>query len=250
MIFTRSKILISLLIFSLNLNASQRAYIEKTHSYQEGDEFVTEIFFDKPLDFKAVSTEFINQTIQVNIPSGFLKKPYKKSIQNDKVRSLYMYQADKNTLRARIIYKKPIKASDFLGKVSIAYTDRLLRIYVKQGPNKIATRPSPTASPKERTLAQTAKVSPVSKKASQKTQSSLFQELLIATSFFFVLLIVFVMLRNRRKSFIKNPLKNHFTYSIDVIYQHYLGPGKSLTVVKVGEERLLLGVTEKKHFIH
>ena len=254
-----------------------KSYLEDVYSYQEKDWFVTELIFDKPIKFEEVSVEYIRATVQVNVPGGFLKKPYSKRVQNEKVKSLYIYQPDTNTLRARVIYKKPIKAESFKGKVNISFGSRMLRISVKQEASKataapvlakvkkedinrhekldrdvtfkneekplVASKATPPKQEKVETVDLMSSDAPVIKSSVKEGSSALFYKTFVALVFL-MLLVAGFFLWQRRRLFLKNTLRGHFNNSIEVLYQYYLGPKKNLVVVKVLNETFLLGVTE------
>ncbi len=252
----------------------ETSYLEDFYSYQEKDWFITELIFDNTIDFEKVSVDYINQTVQVNIPGGFLKKPFVKKIKNDKVKSIYIYQFNKKILRTRIIYQKKFQAKDFSGKVNLSFSSHMLRIAIKQGANRSFTAPllattkglKRTGESKFRKTTKNSqkfrkkvlsKKNPSQEFSSQKAlqlkkpsklESLNHKQSSFLSKFFgllsFLLLGTLLLLFWKKKNVFTPPLFKNKNYSMEIIHQHYLGTKKSLSIVKIGDEFLLLGITD------
>lgn len=267
---------ISLLIGG-NSFAAGRPNLMDIRSFSDKDAFVVELKFDKPVTEAGISTEYIKETIQVNIPNGFLAAGLRTAkIGNGQVDTLYTYQADKNTLRSRIIMRKGLMAEKFKGAVAVIPEGNFLRIRVVDGETKttaqildaapvlpqalkseIAQELKPEAFPVMTTAApETAIVEPTTptapveeskipvlskgKAKSMKAESSL-KNLVIAVVAVaaFALLMFFIS-----KQWVKVGRKNIKANQIKIITQHYLAPRKSLAIIRVAGESILIGITD------
>ncbi len=234
---------------------------EIEHS-EQGDRFLVEYIFDQKVP-DTYSLEFINSTIQVDLSGAELanKKRF-TSIEDERVKNLYTYQLKDDLLRMRINYKEQFTAEDFKERVSVNLFDNRMIVEVKDGrgamPEKV-TKPifeknalkvsaADFSEPKPKAIAKTdenkkeyeipvfLKTEP--KKA--KAKSSFWKRLLYSLGILAVLSVFgFFGLRQWKKSRIANP-----GTSIKVITQHYLGPKKSLAVVRIAGESILIGVTD------
>jgi cell division septation protein DedD len=122
------------LIFLLSASswAFAQPQLENVIVSHTSDEFVSELVFDQPVKDDQVSVEFINKTIQVDIPG--LKIPEGKRlnrVNHSKVKSVFTYQASNRTLRTRIIYKPSEQnAERYEGFVQVAADGNRLKISV------------------------------------------------------------------------------------------------------------------------
>ena len=281
---------------------TQLSYLQDFYAYQEQEYFVVELEFDNPHSFEETSLEYINSTVQVNVPQGFLKKPFSKKIKNHKVKNVYVYQVDSSVLRVRVIYKEGIKAKDFEGKVNLSYNSHRIRIAIQQGASpdpvfayggdvenkasveqpttgsdtpsqktpevpqtkdvvtkasleenntelktkvsekKVADKEIPVvAKNKKRIVAAQKTKTPSLQSASVQSESYLLKSFLFLSLLFTSFLGFFIWYRKKKKS---SPSSAHFQADIKVLANHYLGPKKNLTVIQVGDEIILLGVTD------
>ena len=91
--------------------------------------FQADLVFNQPVDPGNVELEYINQTVQVNIPGAhFLSGKFFRKVENDRVKSIFTYQPSQNLLRTRIIHNDSIKADDLKGFVSIEANGNILSI--------------------------------------------------------------------------------------------------------------------------
>ncbi|RME16387.1 MAG: hypothetical protein D6797_04620, partial [Bdellovibrio sp.] len=92
---------------------------------------IENIVLENPIDSSDVTVEFINQTIQVNIPGVSLpQKKYYMKIDHKKAKSIYSYQESQNNFRTRIIYKKPILAKNLKRFVKVTGEGNQLKVIV------------------------------------------------------------------------------------------------------------------------
>tara|TARA_B100000749_G_scaffold280894_1_gene280476 strand:- start:27893 stop:29125 length:1233 start_codon:yes stop_codon:yes gene_type:complete len=139
----------------LSVPAHAKVVLEAVNAYTMGDVFYTELNFSEPVSKEEVSVEFINRTVQLDIPDAtWAKEPFSRKVEHDRVRSIYTYNANGKSARARLIQKKPFKAEELLGHVEMEEQGN--RILVKvfnpslNMPAKIPPRPTvsrPTIKP-------------------------------------------------------------------------------------------------------
>ncbi len=266
---------ISLLISGISF-AADRSNLLDIRSFSDKDAFVVELKFDKAVAESEISTEYIKETIQVNIPNGFLATGMRSAkIGNGHVDTLYTYQADKNTLRNRIIMRKGLMAEKFKGGVAVIPEGNTIRIRIVDSETKTAaqildsapvlpqalkseiaqelksetlpvmtavtaaTVPAPEAAP---VLIEEAKI-PVLSKGKAKSMKSEYslRNLVVAVTAIaaFALLMFFIS-----KQWVKTGRKNLKANQIKVITQHYLAPRKSLAIIRVAGESILIGITD------
>jgi flagellar protein FliO/FliZ len=88
--------------------------------------------FDSPISDDDVKIEYINQTVQLEIPNGAVPNgKLRKSLRSSKVKSVYSYQLNKKTMRTRIIYEKPVQANMFEGFVYVKSEGNKLKIKIE-----------------------------------------------------------------------------------------------------------------------
>lgn len=255
--------------------AVDRLNLLDIRSFSDKDAFVVELKFDKPVPETGINTEYIKETIQVSIPNGFLAAGLRSAkIGNGQVDTLYTYQADKTTLRNRIIMRKGLMAEKFKGGVAVISEGNLLRIRVVDSETKTAAQildaapvlpqalkseiaqelkeeslPAMTTASAISTPEVTAQASveeskiPVLNKGKAKTMKTEYslKNLGIAAVVIaaFALLMFFVS-----KQWVKIGRKNLKANQIKVITQHYLAPRKSLAIIRVAGESILIGITD------
>lgn len=126
--------------------ASKLANYEAINLKDDGKTQIIELTFDRPVDAKGVVTEYINQTIQLYIPGSKIDGKKFEDVENSKLKSFYSYQLGKKGIRTRLIYKEPVKASDFKGRIKFSSHKNKLRIEVNhQG---VATQLAMSSLPK------------------------------------------------------------------------------------------------------
>lgn len=263
-------------------NASDVVLKDVTTSVKDG-KTVVQYTFDSRIDPRKVSYDFINDTVQVDVPNAFIEEKKRfTNVTDEKIKNLYSYQLDKKTLRLRINYKDGNTASEFQGAVNTAFNDNVMSVIIDDGrvPLKAAATlpakpinvvkvedltgeaevevveaPTPIATAQELAENET----PVNTKVDTTNLAESEIPVLQATeakeakksgSFLFRLMSSFVILGLfamgmflLRKKWSKTQLKNPHTH-IKVLTQHYLGPKKSLAIISVAGESILIGVTE------
>lgn len=107
------------LVFSNSIYASA-TNLEKAEAYTRGSEILAEFNFDQVVSAENAKIEFINETIQVDLKNASIPQgKFSQKIQDKKATSLFVYQAEPEILRARIIFKKDVQASQYQNHVSI-----------------------------------------------------------------------------------------------------------------------------------
>jgi flagellar protein FliO/FliZ len=298
------------LIFLLSASswAFAQPQLENVIVSHTSDEFVSELVFDQPVKDDQVSVEFINKTIQVDIPG--LKIPEGKRlnrVNHSKVKSVFTYQASNRTLRTRIIYKPSEQnAERYEGFVQVAADGNRLKISVtdpeigmstqlpekeipvipptdlEKGHEAIQLKSSKELSPEEIVAKEIGALSapadekqendsgsdsskgklqsenkmaknaardaeenvPLFKASAAKSPSkaeSPWMRILMSLS---IITVVGVGMIFFGKWWSKRYKRNEMGTKIQVLTQHHIGPKKSLTIVRVAGESILLGVTE------
>lgn len=304
--------IIKLIIF-VSVSYSAMAFadpqLESVNSSFKDGFFETELNFDSPVDAKNVKVEFINQTVQVDIPNANFEtgKNYQK-IDNEKIKSVLTYQPKNQLLRTRVIYNKPFLAKELEGLVDVDAEGHQLRIKIFEASSlpikpakKITVTPSDLGSDSksisntskiqsefdfkedvEKTLEQgliaatnqentnitnksndkksavverknkkstknkevASELLPVfsnKQKKSTSSESSL-TKMLISLG---VIAVFALALTLFGRWWSKGKTKTLDTTKIRVLTQHYLGPKKSLLIVQVAGESILIGMTDQ-----
>jgi len=247
------------------------ATLQKVNSYSKDGAFYTELSFDQDVSADVVSLDYINETVQVNLSNTTMAKSISTKVSDEKVSSVYTYKLDDGSVRSRIIYKKGIQASDFQSVTTSEVNGN--KIVVKVADRAPAAAATTTASDKvsDEDLAQAAQwiedadkttalaetkaleakanenkketeipvLTAKTPDASAKQSSSTSRVIL---SLGLVLGLLFGSSVFLKKFLKKTPLKKNS--QIKVLTQHYLGPKKSLAIIRVAGESMLIGVTD------
>lgn len=258
------------LLIAGNVALSANINLQDIKSTEEKDAFVVDLKFDRPASDLGVTTEYINETIQINIPGAHLKSGmHSLPINNGRVKMLYTYQASADQLRSRIILRKGLSAEIFKENVTITPLANSLRIKVASTSPKTAaetldaspvlpaglkteidqTLKSELQTPvdnkeplmESKAIVEEAKIPVLDKpKAKIKAESPWDKVAMIAGALLiFVLAMTFI-----GKQWTKAGRKNLKHNQIKVITQHYLAPRKSLAIIRVAGESILIGITD------
>lgn len=131
-ILSRVSVFAWVLGFSVLSAANQPAIVDVKSAREKG-QFVTELKFDRPLLREEFSVDFINETVQINIPGAVVKGGKRfDNLKDKEVRSLFTYQPEKDLLRHRIILKKGNSALKYEDQVSLMTSGNTLKIKVGQ----------------------------------------------------------------------------------------------------------------------
>lgn len=250
---------LALLLFLLPQIGHAKIFLEDVKHYQKGNHFITELDFDRSFDISKVKLDYINQTIQVDIPKGFLRSANSQKVSgSDKVNLIYTYQATPRTLRTRIIYNKPFLAKNLKGKVHFEKKGSSLRIKIKDTvllPEKKAVT-AKKEKPKKvitslRTVAQKAQraknLKPVAVvKAQEETKSSsVYWQVFVTLLLIVVAALSGVFFLRQRKG----PGDDIEAYwakqdkDIKVLTKQSLTDEKTLVLIEYKGEEILLGMT-------
>lgn len=296
---------IALLLTSFLGFANEPANLLEVAPRQEKQGFVTELKFDKPVQADSLNVQFINETVQIDIPGvQFPGKQKSSKISNPLVKSVYTYQMENDTIRSRIIYKG-VSAESFKDAVQVFSDGNNLRFVIGSHPEKAAAAeakagaaivaPLTTAAAnkedamlgmgpatlvaeekKENVIAaenlvpnvaeaavagaattEAAPVKMTAEEIAKKTENEIpvlanaGKKEAASSSTSKVLLTVGVLLLTILAGFVGLKKwsgkvgKNLKQTQIKVLTQHYLGPKKSLAIVRVAGESILIGVTDQ-----
>lgn len=260
------------------------ATLKKVSSYAKDGAFYAELTFDQPVSSDKVSLDFINETVQVNLSNTTMDKSISTKVSDEKVRSIYTYKLDDDSSRARIIYKNGIEASSFQNATSIESKGNKVTVKVadrgalpqKQDQKQDAAAAA-TSKVSDEDLAQAAQwiedadksatvkeaASEAAKQAEKKALDAKKEsEIPILTakptdsivkkasstsrvimSLGLVLGLLFGFSFFLKKFMRKTPLKKNS--QVKILTQHYLGPKKSLAIIRVAGESMLIGITDQ-----
>ena len=269
-----TSVFIASLIFQ---NAVQAATLKKVNTYTKDGAFYTELSFDQEVKADDVSLDYINETVQVNLSNTEIGKSISTEVSDEKVRTVYSYKLGDDSARTRIIYKKGIDAAQFQAatttevqgnKLIVKVADRVAPAAVTATAEKISDEDLVQAAQwlenaekndqkaKEELAAKQAaeqkalesrKESEIPILAAAKAEASADKKTSSTARILFSLGLVLALLFGFSvflKKFVrKNPLKKNS--QIKILTQHYLGPKKSLAIIRVAGESMLIGVTDQ-----
>tara|TARA_B100001248_G_C27399434_1_gene468771 strand:+ start:11916 stop:12944 length:1029 start_codon:yes stop_codon:yes gene_type:complete len=262
--------------------ATNPVVLQDINKTVEDGRLVLEYTFNDRIDSRKVNLDFINETLQIDVPKAFIEEKKRfTNVEDDKVRSLYSYQMDKDTLRLRIIYDQ-LKADSLQDKVTTRFSGNKMRVLIDDGripfkevstelPEKVVaptiqvedivvsdgkdsvtknTEAVSVAVEQEKTAEEMKKdaaydeaaipvFANVQKTEKKEKQSGLNQMAMAVGIVFLTIIGMFLLLRRWSKTKYKNPHTH-----IKVLTQHHLGPKKTLAIVSVAGESILLGITE------
>ncbi len=128
-----------IIFFFSQVSSASAPLFESAKTFKQGTSLITELQFNQPVEANKASIEFINETIQINIrDAAIATAKLNQPIQDERAESLFVYQAEPNLLRTRIIYKKSTPAQEFDGHVDLTAVDGKIIITVKD-PNAAVT---------------------------------------------------------------------------------------------------------------
>lgn len=269
--------------------------------------FVTALIFDRSLKGEEYSVDFINETVQINIPGAKISGQKRfQAIDKGWVKNLYTYQVDEDLLRHRIILNDK-SAIQFENQVRLEAGEKKLIVYLgetkpvekkqnvtmksllqklpakKKRPSKAKSNKQdqheeiaelsvkatvghkkesqvPSSRPAKKEIVQSAaRVEKTSLAESKKELSESEIPVLVASEkkaqsgvsywrivFSFMLMgalglgVFFLLKRYKHKGLTEN---KHT--SIKMLTQHYIGPKKSLAIIQVAGESILVGITDQ-----
>ena len=128
----RPLLLILVFIFS-NFAFAAQPTLQQIRTKTIGDNFIAEYEFDRNIEDSEVDVEYINRTVQLNIKDAKVSgKKRLDRVGKNKVKSVYTYQPRKSLLRSRIIYHKPVLATDLRGSVEMQRVANVLTVTVSR----------------------------------------------------------------------------------------------------------------------
>ncbi len=269
-------LLIFTLTFSFGVGA---ATLKDVTTSTENGIFEAKLTFDGPVSRDQASLDYINETIQLNIAKSQIGNTKTLKIQDENIKSLYFYQANKDLARARVIYKKGINAGKFQSGTSLDINDN--QVVIRIDPTLVASKKESldvgkgndavsdedlkqatawienanqkmdqvsakgTVQEKEKTdiNKREADIPVLSNKISASEQHKPISGARVFLSLGLILGLIAGFSLFMKKVLRKTPLAKNS--QIKVLTQYYLGPKKSLAIVRVAGESILIGVTDQ-----
>ncbi|MGE3759412.1 MAG: flagellar biosynthetic protein FliO, partial [Pseudobdellovibrionaceae bacterium] len=282
---------IALLLTSFLGFANEPANLLEVIPRQEKQGFVTELKFDKAVQAETLNVQFINETVQVDIPGVlFPSGPKSTKVSNPLVKNVYTYQMENDTIRSRIIYKG-VSADSFKDTIQVFADGNSLKLVVGSHPKEEAKAVSevvaaaPIVSKEDEMLGMTAPTLIVDDKKEPAAASAISTETLVPNvadnstatppkmtaeeiakkneneipvlastgkkevetssntkvlATLGILLITFLAGFVGIKKWSGKVGKSPKQTQIKVLTQHYLGPKRSLAIVRVAGESILI----------
>jgi flagellar protein FliO/FliZ len=295
-------------LFLILASQARALEVQSLRVVDSSDRVTAFITVDGDLANEIPPLEFINETIQFDIPSATVKGgEIVQRVKDAKVKSLYAYQLDPDTARVRIILNPGVKADSIKDNLKLDIgsqgfeariekpaskrqpstvtasfkpqsmvdepkrkteptefdnlTDNEIEQQLKALPTKVEVAPTaaavtvvPTPSapqPTQQAIATTKtpevkaeEDTPVFTEASKKQPKA--SGVSMAKSILglaIVAILLLTMYWGTQKWLAKRNEKNPHT-NIRVLTTHYLGPKKSLSIISVAGESILIGVTD------
>lgn len=255
-------VVFGILALCLASYANSKLSLESVSGKKNEAGHVVELKFNQEVKPEQFTLDFINETVQINLPSVQLPKGTQKSnIESDVVKSLYTYKVGNNLARTRVILNSD--AMKFQQATKLEAHGNVLKLIIA---NPVATVSeeelkqaqawveSATAAEEavkvQKTIEEKKKqenlkeseipvLSQTQKVTSDKKSNTAAR---VVTSLAIVLGLFGAFFLYARRNFVKAP-KNKNT-QVKVLTQHYLGPKKSLAIIRVAGESMLIGVTD------
>lgn len=265
--------------------ASETLELKSVKASQDNRAQIVELHFNQDIQPDQFSIDYINETVQVNLPSvKFSKGTQTDRVNSDLVRTLYTYKVSDNLSRTRIILNTD--ALKYQGRTRLEAQGSVLKVLLNPSTPKVseedlrqahewvesATKESSKAGASKEASKEISKTPesiqvaqnvaseapsqeslegleeseiPVLAKSEDHTNSKKqnpMTRILVSLGLVFGLLGAFFVYA--RKNFVKAP-KNKNT-QIKILTQHYIGPKKSLMIIRVAGESMLIGVTDNQ----
>ncbi len=256
-------------MFCLNANASEVLSLVDVKNHKTDDGYVVELNFNQDIKSDQFTLDFINETVQINLPSvQLLKGTQKSSVSEDIVKSIYTYKVSNKLARTRVILNSD--AMKYQNQTQLVAEGNILKLVIK---NAVASVASVQVNEEDLKAAQdwVAREDAKENEKAQATQVKLTKEEInslkeseipvlsksgvantdkktnTTARVVLSLVVVFGLLAAfgfyAKRNFAKAPKnKNN---QIKVLTQHYLGPKKSLAIIRVAGESILIGVTDQ-----
>lgn len=252
------------LCFFLVSAHAETAKLSASRFFRTADNAKVELIFDQALNEKTkITTNFINNTIEVNlaeIDTDLSKES--KQINDERIERLYIYQPQPGLVRSRIIYKKSFAAKNLEGKVETMISGEKVTIVVYDGDTAIvesAPVVPPVSVDEEAAVEEEVSESqlvaaseslnlpenkiPVLTAPAPKAEAPAANWGRLLLSLLIVIVVgIALAWVTRRWSKLKNPIGSK--QQIKILTQHHLGPKRSLAIIQVAGESILIGITE------
>lgn len=265
----KSLMLMFILVFGLVAKSSENLALEDVKSQKTEQGPVVELTFNENIRADQFTLDFINETVQLNLPSVRLSKGTQKSnVNGDVIKSLYTYKVSNQLSRTRVILNSD--AMKYQQNSQLMAEGNKLKLIIKE---TAAVATASTVNEDDLKAAQewVASADTSEKIKAQETQTKLTKEDIsnlkeseipvlskagsisaekktnttarVVLSLVVVLGLLAAFGVYAKRNFAKAPKnKNN---QIKVLTQHYLGPKKSLAIIRVAGESILIGVTDQ-----
>ena len=266
------------LLVAVLVSAAPPTRVSDVQVQRNDEAFETRLGFNRGIPESNVTLDFVNETIQLNVRGAKIDRPQSKALQDDPgVRSVYTYQANPDILRTRVILKKGTRADQYRDRVDVqvAGEDVLLRLrdeFTAAAPVQTFEppvalgEPSPEPAPqevpagskvseaeavlqsenpaKEKNLSE-AQIPVLTQTAKTEAAAASGENTLVRTGLGFAIAIaLLVTLGLGVRKWVQNRALPKTNTSIRMLTQFHMGPKRSLAVVRVAGETLLIGVTD------
>lgn len=280
--------------------ADSQPQLQQVNYSTTGSGFQLQLEFDQPYDASQVSVDLINHTVQLNLPkTNFVQKKTIQPVKDQKIKSIYTYQAETGLVRSRIIYFSKHKSEGLAGKIKVESKDNTILVSIVDSAvavpaksaealplippndldselaralesaapeagdalmtvstksssaaadivaNELAESAAPLAeTPKSQSNLPEDKIPVLSadKSSAEKTSTKSPYWRMAAS---LVIIIVFAgALMMGAKYWTRNRVRVQDQTKIRVLTQHHLGPKKTLAIIQVAGESILIGVTD------
>jgi flagellar protein FliO/FliZ len=260
------------------------APVNQIKTVRDGDTFTTELVTVNPWNPSEAKIQFVQDAVQIDFPQAFLDKGKQLIKVEDRVfKSIYATQADASTVRAKLTVNDGLSATSLLGLVSLRKTATGISIVVngdagnatgkeaksevmsiavaseEQQDDTLSTKlvagaPAPTEAGTETAAVTAAATAPQAKlseaeipvltkaKIEKKDAGGGLGRLLATLG---VLTIVLGAAAFGVRRYTQKVGTKSVHTAIKVITQHHLGPKRSLAIVQVAGESILIGITDQ-----
>lgn len=244
-----------ILLFGVHAEAS---VVLKQVQVSKGDQ--VDFLFDQNLSENQVSLEYLRDIIQINLKDTSVYPAKILSVDGPSLTKVFAYQYTPAFVRARLTMKQDAK--EYQARTKYSINGRMLTVKIETP----VPPPAPVVTPKAETKLNASEKKLLKKvmKETAKPKVNLMDPMKLSLGFsalFGGILIVFLGFRrfgkiNVSKILTKKPGKFASFFNriqigrgqkrpIEVVASHYLGPKKSIAVIKVMNRTMVIGVTDE-----
>lgn len=242
--------------------ANSKLLLESVSGQKNDNGHIVELKFNQDVKPDQFSLDFINETVQINLPSVQLPKGTQKSkLESDLIKSLYTYKVGNNLARTRVILNSD--AMKYQSTTKLEAVGNTLKLVISNPVVPLTDEELKQAQEWVESAAIAEEAVTIQKSIEDKKKQESLKEseipvlsttqkvttdkktntaARVITSLAIVLGLFGAFFLYARRNFVKAP-KNKNT-QVKVLTQHYLGPKKSLAIIRVAGESMLIGVTD------